>query len=344
MEDQAEQRESSDLDNAVQQISLGSGHGHKLFHLPENLVPYKPTVFAYIASTCGLLVGYPFDSIKTRQQTYRFKNATQCAIETFRTEGIRGFYRGVLAPIVSSACMRSFNMTIYLKSASSWSEAWRNVYRPANKSDNLLSTVLRNSPVTFCAGATAGISTTVFGTPFEFVKIVCQIEMLAQRRLQEADPGRVKSLKPIGTWAVAKNLVQRNGPGVLYAGWKMQIMRDMIGSGIYFCTYDNLKRILSKFMGKDNSSLAIALAGAVAGTSCWMVVYPLDSYKTHYQRDVYTRQFQTHADGTPKRFKMPSFWSLIGVNMYRGLGTSILRTSLVGIVFFSVYEHLMGIC
>lgn len=77
-------------------LSVRKQEPTKLQLLPSYLQPYKYTGSAYIASLIAVGTGFPLDSIKTRQQTYKYKNVWECIVDTKKNEGIQGFYRGKL--------------------------------------------------------------------------------------------------------------------------------------------------------------------------------------------------------------------------------------------------------
>lgn len=45
--------------------------------------------------------GYPLDSIKSRLQVKRYASVLDCARDIWRTEGVKGYYRGVAMPLVT---------------------------------------------------------------------------------------------------------------------------------------------------------------------------------------------------------------------------------------------------
>jgi hypothetical protein len=122
-------------------------------------------------------------------------------------------------------------------------------------------------------------------------------------------------------------------------------VRDLIGSGVYFSTYESFKSSVSRWMDPCAESphpLSVAIAGAMSGSVCWAVVYPLDTFKSVVQRDLYAHSLDPAAPEhhKPKTMKLRHF---IHRRMYRGLGLSIARTSIIGMTFFSVYEQLLKI-
>lgn len=66
---------------------------------------------------------FPLDSIKTRMQTYHYRNFVDCITQTYQTERIRGFFRGVTAPLASVTVVRTISFSIYQRSKYTYA-AW----------------------------------------------------------------------------------------------------------------------------------------------------------------------------------------------------------------------------
>jgi hypothetical protein len=49
-------------------------------------------------------------------QTYKYDNFTDCVRHTYKTEGIRGFFRGVTAPLASVTLVRTISFSVYQSS------------------------------------------------------------------------------------------------------------------------------------------------------------------------------------------------------------------------------------
>lgn len=59
-----------------------------------------PILTFFVLGVLGLLVGHPLDTIKVRQQTLG-TNIFVTITRTFKHEGIRGFYKGMLFPLLT---------------------------------------------------------------------------------------------------------------------------------------------------------------------------------------------------------------------------------------------------
>lgn len=70
-----------------------------------------------------ILLQFPLDSVKTRMQTYKYNNFTDCVRRTYQTENIRGFFRGVTAPLASVTLVRTISFSVYQRSKYTYS-AW----------------------------------------------------------------------------------------------------------------------------------------------------------------------------------------------------------------------------
>lgn len=114
------------------------------------------------ASVLATMISYPLDSVKTRMQAHqKYKGIRDCVVQTYRSEGLRGFYRGSLAPIASISIVRAISFTVFTNSFK--------LYAPLFGLDpNAYGSVKHNYPAlsrTLCigvAGATSGAVISLF--------------------------------------------------------------------------------------------------------------------------------------------------------------------------------------
>lgn len=67
----------------------------------------------------------------------------------------------------------------------------------------------------------------------------------------------------------------------------------------------------------------------------WLVIYPIDSAKSIYQRNILDAKPANKAERAAIKVPKIEFFNR---RMYRGLGVSMGRSMLINAVFFSVFE------
>ncbi|KAL8725522.1 MAG: hypothetical protein Q9166_007308 [cf. Caloplaca sp. 2 TL-2023] len=299
---------------------------------------YRTEIAASSSSLLSTFAAYPLDSVKTRMQAYRFKHFADCVRHTYKTEGYKGFWRGCIAPMASVTLVRTISFSIYQKAKYSYSAAIGRI-----TGEEPLVTVNRPGSIptpgtVVCfgaAGATAGALAAFIACPFELTKQAAQISVLmaSSNKSSMDDPVR-SSYQQKGTFGTARNVIMHRGIMGLYSGFGFHILRDTIGTAIYFTTYESVKQLLVKFQGSNSptSPLSVATAGGLCGLASWACIYPIDSAKTHYQRNCLTT-----AKGQPVQVPQIQFNKAF---MYRGLGVSMARSCLINTIFFSSFEFL----
>jgi len=301
---------------------------------------YRVEVAASASSVLSTLTTFPLDSVKTRMQTYQYSGFLDCVRHTYQTEKLRGFFRGVAAPMASITLVRTVSFSIYQRSKYVYSD-WvkRNfgfdvmAHVAANGSYPNLWTIS-----TFgAAGATAGSCITVIACPFELTKLSAQVSVLLADKKNCPKPEShavAASYKNKGTFKLLRNIVKHRGYGGLYTGYKLHLLRDTLGTATYFMTYESSKQLLTTFGGDGAHSnpLAVLVAGGLCGIVSWALIYPIDSAKSIYQRNSLM-----HSKGQKVESVKIQFFRR---NMYRGLGVSMARSCAINAVFFSSFEFL----
>ncbi len=85
--------------------------------------------------------------------------------------------------------------------------------------------------VCFLSGATSGALISFVACPFELTKLRSQIDMLMARAANDHNH------KPQGSWAAARSIYQTRGAFGFYSGFRFHLLRDSIGTGMFFTTY-----------------------------------------------------------------------------------------------------------
>ncbi|RFU26043.1 hypothetical protein B7463_g10293, partial [Scytalidium lignicola] len=295
---------------------------------------YRTEIAASMSSVLSTFVAFPLDSVKTRMQTYRYNNFTDCVRHTYQTEKFRGFFRGVTAPLASITIVRTISFSVYQRSKYRYA-AWmkQNFGIDPLVHVNTQGTYPNLSTVACfgAAGATAGSFITLVACPFELTKLSAQVSVLmAERSSSSISEPLVKSgpaaeqisasYQNKGTLETAKNIIKNRGLLGLYSGFKLHLLRDTLGTAIYFMTYESSKQLLTTYRGDQSRThpLAVVIAGGLCGVASWALIYPIDSAKSIYQRNCLTHRKGETVKAAPKI-------QFGNKRMYRGLGVSMGR-------------------
>jgi hypothetical protein len=170
-------------------------------------------------------------------------------------------------------------------------------------------------------------------------KLSAQVSVLmAERNSSLSDPtGRAvaASYQNKGTFKTAKNIVKHRGIAGLYSGFNLHLLRDTLGTAIYFMTYESSKQLLTTYRGDKSPTnpFAVVVAGGLCGVASWALIYPIDSSKSIYQRNCLTICKGEKVKKAPKI-------QFFNRRMYRGLGVSMGRSCVVNSIFFSAFEFI----
>jgi len=299
---------------------------------------HRTEVAASSSSVLSTLITYPLDSLKTRIQVHHFESFRDCVRATYRIEGIRGYWRGVLSPLASVTLVRTISFTVYQKSKYTF-DRW--IYNATGSSPLVIANTKGATPNLLtiacfgAAGATAGAAVTAIACPFELVKLSAQTQQLPFEEMLKSgtkiDESVRRSYEDKGTLRTAQNLIRHRGFMGLYSGFRLHMLRDSIGTAIYFVAYESVKQFLANARGNSPTTpTAVVIAGGLCGLISWACIYPIDTAKSIYQRNC----LSSHKDSTTvPRIQYHKY------GVYRGLGVSMARSSILNAIFFSTFEY-----
>ncbi|KAH7382801.1 putative mitochondrial carnitine/acylcarnitine carrier protein [Cadophora sp. MPI-SDFR-AT-0126] len=304
----------------------------------------------YISGAAGILIGNPLDLIKVRLQASPLRPAH--SVSTLPTgtpvpytppfTSASSLIRGATAPILGYGALNALLFVTYNRTSSL-----------LNSQNPLGPTAPPSLWTTWIAGAIGGLATWVVSTPTELVKCRAQIS---------------NSVATASSWGITREILRREGIRGLYFGGVVTALRDSVGYGFYFWSYEITTRLMEKKLrergGADGGSDGVGeagkvlLCGGLAGVVTWASIFPLDVIKTRVQ----TQQFQqiprpTAAEGAPllatESHPVPRKVGAIeiarnayrteGVGVFfRGLGVCSLRAFIVNAAQWAVYEWIMN--
>lgn len=203
---------------------------------------------------CAVLTGHPFDLVKVRLQTGVYKTTAECLKGTLAKDGLLGFYRGVMPPLLGVTPMFAVSFWGY-----DMGKKLVSGYTGTKVEDFTVGQIST-------AGFISAIPTTAVAAPFERVKVMMQVQSGAKSSMG----------------SVIAEMYRTGGLRSIFKGSVATLARDGPGSALYFATYEYVKAALSS-PGKDLSLGAISIAGGCAGMSMWLGVFPIDTIKSTQQ-------------------------------------------------------------
>ena len=280
--------------------------------------PIKYFLSGGFGGICTVVAGHPLDTIKVRLQTMPvvgpnvvplYSGTIDCARKTVAKEGIRGLYKGMGAPLCGVAPI--FAISFY---------GFGLGKQLIKKTDDEQLTALK----LFYAGAFSGIFTTIIMAPGERIKCLLQI--------QHAD-AKPKYKGPVDC---VKQLYKEGGIRSIFKGSCATLLRDIPASGMYFMTYECLKRWMTP-EGEKLGILPTILAGGSAGIANWIVGVPPDVLKS---------RLQSAPEGTFKRGIRDVFIDLMKNEgpraLYKGCAPVMLRAFPANAACFLGFEVAMN--
>ena len=139
-------------------------------HNEKRTVWWKEGIAAMITGVSygvtNVIVGHPLDTIKTKMQVvkdYNAKSMIQSAIKLLKAEGLIGFYRGALPPLIGSSIFRATQFAvfeaIYTKLDNHSSFTWKIPF------------TFGLEPRIIIGGIAAGTARSIIECPFEYSKV-----------------------------------------------------------------------------------------------------------------------------------------------------------------------------
>lgn len=266
----------------------------------------KSLVAGGVGGVCAVLTGQPFDLIKVRCQNGQAKSAGEAVAKilaearaatsgTMLTNSVRGFYKGVIPPLLGVTPIFAVSFWGY--------DVGKRIVSRNNASNGIAS--LTTSQMA-AAGFISAIPTTLVMAPTERIKVV----------LQTSSSGSFIS--------AAKRLVHEGGIQSLFKGSLATLARDGPGSALYFASYEVCKKYLNQKSNNESGEINITnvcISGGVAGMSMWLGVFPIDTIKTKLQASS-SQHKQSMLDATREIYLTRG-----GVKgFFPGLGPALLRS------------------
>lgn len=225
----------------------------------------------YVSGAIGIIVGNPLDLIKTRVQagdTATRASSPTSLSSTFHNAGT--LVRGATAPILGYGALNAILFVSYNRTLS---------YLDPLHTPNSPSTDLAKI---YAAGCVGGLATFIVSAPTELIKCRAQV---ARDGVGVSGPAGASSTSSL---TIAKEIWKQRGLRGLYFGGAITSVRDAVGYGFYFWSYEISRQMLASRTtetgeARSSSAMEVLLCGGIAGMVTWASIFPLDMIKTRVQ-------------------------------------------------------------
>ncbi|KDN44897.1 mitochondrial carrier [Tilletiaria anomala UBC 951] len=282
----------------------------------------RDVAFGSIAGMFAKLFEHPFDLVKVRLQTQQvapapsstspplaatphYRGALHCFSSTYANEGVRGLYRGLSMPVLGAVAENAtlfftYNAILRLLAAHTLAPLGATEGKAASAKPEDM-----NVSQLAIAAAGAGAVTSLVLTPVELIKCRMQVQMISASAISSsaaaasaslpvtAAPAQIKRLNPTnlqGPLEILTSTIRTEGVRGLWLGQTGTLLRETGGGIAWFLTFELVTRrmvegIRAALAKKDLSSLQLITAGALAGISYNLVLFPADSVKSTMQTE-----------------------------------------------------------
>jgi solute carrier family 25 carnitine/acylcarnitine transporter 20/29 len=295
----------------------------------------------YISGAAGILIGNPLDLIKVRLQAGHQIPSISTSSYRSQFSGAGALIRGATAPIVGYGALNALLFVTYNRTSSFLNQG-------SSETQPGLWT-------TWISGAIGGLATWIVSTPTEVVK--CRAQTVS------TSSSASSSISPTTSFGITREILRSDGIRGLYVGGVVTALRDSIGYGFYFWSYELASRTVSSYSrGKEGDearvpeAVKVLLCGGLAGVATWASVFPLDVIKTRVQTQVImglgenTRLISNGLPGDSGRNRRMGAVEIARIAyknegkavFFRGLGVCSVRAFIVNAVQWAVYEWMMN--
>eukprot|EP01113_Clastostelium_recurvatum_P006092 TRINITY_DN12763_c0_g1_i2.p1 TRINITY_DN12763_c0_g1~~TRINITY_DN12763_c0_g1_i2.p1 ORF type:complete len:303 (+),score=48.32 TRINITY_DN12763_c0_g1_i2:29-937(+) len=193
--------------------------------------------------------------------------------------------------------------------------------------------MVRDSPVLVALkGVLAGTANCVAITPtnpLDVLKIRFQTQGEGVRGKEKTYPSVIKG---------AQIIYKTEGVSGLFKGWSVSCLRELTFSSARIGLYEPIKHMFSD--GSAHTSLRVKIqSGLVSGAIAAAVFNPTDLLKVRFQADRSTTKESRRYRGIYHAFS--TIWRTEGLvnGLYKGVGTTMLRASLLTSAQLGTYDH-----
>ncbi|KAF8467724.1 mitochondrial carrier domain-containing protein [Kalaharituber pfeilii] len=304
---------------------------------------------AIAGSVAGLVSRFviaPLDVVKIRLQlqhhasvitsTVQFAPSAHAPLQPVTNLGPSPVYRGIISTIRTIVVQEGFTALwkgnipaelLYLTYGASQFLAFRQVTRLVSASGLDVPDPAKN----FAGGAVAGSVATTVTYPFDLL------------RTRFASQGTQKIYKSL--LGSVQHIYKHEGPKGFFRGLEAGLIQIIPYMGIFFCTYESTRSLLTPHHQSIPSGWPDAIAGTIAAVVSKTGVFPLDLIRKRLQVQGPTRELYVHRN-------IPIYngiWQTAKTTvqcegfrgLYRGLAVALLKAAPASAVTMWTFEQTM---
>jgi hypothetical protein len=282
-----------------------------------------------VAGGVGGAVGdsamFPLDTVKTRQQGAPNMEKYRSMRGAFRTivrqEGIRkGIYSGYVPALLGSFPSTMLFFGVY----------------EFTKRRMIIDYDMEETFSHLTAGFLGDLISSVIYVPSEVLKTRMQL----QGRYN--NPFFTSGYNYRGMVDATKSIVQTEGWGAMFYGYRATLVRDLPFSALQLAFYEKLRAGAQRLAGQSSHDLSLTweiLTGALAGGMAGVITTPLDVVKTRIQTQSPSSEGGgAHIDNSTVR-ALRSIFATEGIRgIFAGVGPRLVWTSTQSSIMLLVYQ------
>ena len=286
-------------------------------------VDWKETLSGFVGSICCVYTGLPFDILKLRLQTQpQYSGILDCTKQMLKKEGIFSFWKGASPALLSASIENSVVFTFH------------GLFRRLLESNNNTASISDSLEIRFLAGALAGFFSASAICPAEVLK--CRIQF--QKNMSEHQKYKNHTKLYKGPLDCASQIYVKEGFAGFFSGLTALWVRDIPFNCIFFGLYETLcysqMQYWSQSSREEMSSMQVFVAGGLAGSCGWAIIYPVDVVKSHLQSQ---QKFHSVKKGIWKEMKR--IIQMHGLkSFFKGWVPCVLRAFPANAALFTGYE------
>lgn len=307
-----------------------------------------------------------------------YKGAFDCFRQTYVKEGARGLFRGLSMPVFG-ATLENASLFFTYNFVQGQLRQYNGLSTPSSSSSSLEEDAERPLSMGYLAiaAACAGSVTSVVLTPVELIKCKMQVQMVAREVdiLSKATSSIASSSKILtasgasavrnmssnafvagldGPLTILTKVIKQDGIRGLWLGQTGTLLRETGGGVAWFLAFEYGCRTMIEakrkaapnsspsITKKDLSTMQLIGAGAMAGISYNVVLFPADSVKSTMQTE------REWASSGQKQFISRGFLATLsniyktrGIRgLYAGCGVTCMRSAPSSALIFLLYNRL----